>query len=112
MAGQVGHVTDSIFQTEVLESQLPVLVDFWATWCVPCLNIAPHLEAIAAQQAGKLKIVKLDVDENPVMATQYQIRSIPSLILFHQGQIVSQRIGSASKAALETFIQEGLQKIG
>jgi len=111
MSKSIAHVTDDTFQVDVLQSELPVLVDFWATWCAPCLAIAPHLEALSQVYAGKIKIVKLDVDENPKVATQYQVRSIPTLIIFHQGKVLSQRVGSGAKAALETFMQEAIQKL-
>ena len=86
-------VTDGTFQAEVLEAETPVLVDFWAEWCQPCKMIAPHLEKIATEQEGKLKIAKVNVDENPGMMSEYQIRGIPTLILFKGGQPVEKLIG-------------------
>ncbi len=81
-------VTDSTFESEVLNSPTPVLVDFWAEWCQPCRMLAPHLDKVAAEQGEKLKVVKLNVDENPRMMQQFQIRGIPTLILFKEGQPV------------------------
>ena len=86
-------VTDSTFESEVLNSSTPVLVDFWAEWCQPCRMLAPHLDKVAAEQGEKLKVVKLNVDENPQMMRQFQIRGIPTLILFKEGQPVETIVG-------------------
>ena len=86
-------VTDSTFESEVLNSPTPVLVDFWAEWCQPCRMLAPHLDKVAAEQGEKLKVVKLNVDENPRMMQQFQIRGIPTLILFKAGQPVETIVG-------------------
>ena len=86
-------VTDSTFESEVLNSPTPVLVDFWAEWCQPCRMLAPHLDKVAAEQGEKLKVVKLNVDENPQMMRQFQIRGIPTLILFKEGQPVETIVG-------------------
>ena len=86
-------VTDGTFQAEVLEAETPVLVDFWAEWCQPCKMIAPHLEKIAAQQEGKLKVAKVNVDENPRMMSEFRIRGIPTLILFKGGEPVETLVG-------------------
>ena len=86
-------VTDGTFQAEVLESETPVLVDFWAEWCQPCKMIAPHLEKIAEEQDGKVKVVKVNADENPRMMSEFKIRSIPTLMLFKDGQPVETLIG-------------------
>ena len=86
-------VTDSTFESEVLNSPTPVLVDFWAEWCQPCRMLAPHLDKVAAEQGEKLKVVKLNVDENPKMMQQFQIRGIPTLILFKEGQPVETIVG-------------------
>ena len=99
-------VTDGTFQTEVLEADTPVLVDFWAEWCQPCKMIAPHLEKIASEQEGKLKIAKVNVDENPRMMSEFRIRGIPTLILFKDGQIAATKIGSLPKSKLYEWIQQ------
>jgi len=93
-------VTDDSFSQDVLTSSTPVLVDFWATWCGPCKMIAPVLEEIAVEKAGELKVVKLDVDANPATARDFQVVSIPTLILFKDGQPVKRIVGAKGKAAL------------
>jgi len=100
------HVTDANFQTEVLGSSEPVLVDFWAEWCGPCRAIAPVLEEISTEMAGKVKIVKLNVDENPATAMQYGVRSIPTMILYKGGQAVDMKIGAGTpKAGLVKWLE-------
>ena len=86
-------VTDSTFESEVLNSSTPVLVDFWAEWCQPCRMLAPHLDKVAAEQGEKLKVVKLNVDENPKMMQEFHIRGIPTLILFKEGQPIETIVG-------------------
>ncbi|HJP75444.1 MAG TPA: thioredoxin [Pseudonocardiaceae bacterium] len=100
MAGSTVTVTDASFKEDVLTSSKPVLVDFWATWCGPCKMVAPVLEEIATEHAEKLTIAKVDVDANPKIASDYQIMSIPTLILFKDGQPVKQIVGAKPKAAL------------
>src|SRR6201995_3285688 len=91
------HTTDERFEADVLKSELPVLVDFWAEWCGPCKMIAPALDQAAQSYAGKLRIAKLDVDENGATAAKFNIRGIPALLLFKDGQVVGQRVGAVSK---------------
>jgi thioredoxin 1 len=98
-------VTDSSFSQDVLNSSEPVVVDFWAEWCGPCRMIGPALEEISNEMAGKVKIVKLNVDENPQVASQFGIRSIPALMMFKGGQVVAQKIGAAPKGDLAKWIQ-------
>jgi thioredoxin 1 len=101
----VGKVSDSTFDSEVLQSTSPVVVDFWAEWCGPCRMIAPALEELAAGALnGKVKIVKLNVDENPKTAAKYGIQSIPTLMIFKNGQLASRQIGAAPKQKLEQWI--------
>jgi len=100
----VGKVSDSTFESEVLKATSPVVVDFWAEWCGPCRQIAPALEEIAGSLDGKVKIVKLNVDENPQTAAKYGIQSIPTLMLFKNGQLASRQIGAAPKQKLEQWI--------
>lgn len=107
MAGAINEVTDANFQAEVLESDTPVLVDFWAPWCGPCRVIAPHLEELNAEQ-DNLRVVKLNVDENPATAAKYSVMSIPTLIVFKQGQIAKQIVGALPKKRLEQEIQPAL----
>jgi thioredoxin 1 len=93
-------VTDDSFSDDVLSSSTPVLVDFWATWCGPCKMVAPVLEEIATEKAGELRVVKLDVDANPNTARDFQVVSIPTMILFKNGQAVKRIVGAKGKAAL------------
>ncbi|AOS66186.1 thioredoxin [Actinoalloteichus hymeniacidonis] len=108
MAGTTVTVTEKNFQSEVLDSSKPVLVDFWATWCGPCKMVAPVLEEIAAEQADKLTIAKLDIDANQSVQRDYQVMSIPTLILFKDGQPVSQIVGAKPKAALMSELSKHL----
>jgi thioredoxin 1 len=100
----VTKVSDATFDTEVLKAKEPVVVDFWAEWCTPCRAIAPALEEIAGSMNGKVKIVKVNVDENPATAAKYGIMSIPTLMLFKNGELTSRQIGAAPKAKLEQWI--------
>jgi thioredoxin 1 len=104
----VGKVSDATFETEVLQSEEPVVVDFWAEWCGPCRMIAPALEEIAGSLGDKVKIVKLNVDENPATASKYGIMSIPTLMMFKNGELASRQIGAAPKQKLEQWIKGGV----
>lgn len=107
MSGEnVIHIKDSDFETEVLKSNTPVLVDFWAAWCGPCHAVAPVLEELANEYEGKIKIAKCDVDQNPVTPGKYGIRSIPTLIFFKDGKIFDQVIGAVPKASIESIIKK------
>ena len=105
---EIDQITDSNFQDEVLSSDIPVLVDFWAEWCGPCKMIGPILEELAPEMDGKIKIVKVDVDSNSQTAMNYAIRSIPTLIIIKDGSVAAQHIGAASKAQLENFINQNI----
>lgn len=106
MAKSIVNTTDATFSTDVLEADVPVLVDFWAMWCGPCLAIAPHVEAIAEDFAGRAKVVKLDVDNNPRVASQYGVRSIPMLLVFKGGKVVDQLVGNpGSKSKISALVE-------
>jgi thioredoxin 1 len=107
MAG-ISEVTDNSFQAEVLEADTPVLVDFWAPWCGPCRMVAPVLEEIAGERGEALKIVKLNVDDNQQTAAQFEVLSIPTLILFKQGQVAAKVIGALPKKRLEAELEPAL----
>ena len=100
----VGKVSDATFESEVLKAAGPVVVDFWAEWCGPCKQIAPVLEELSGTLGSKVKIVKLNVDENPATAQKYGIMSIPTLMLFKNGELASRQIGAAPKQKLEQWI--------
>jgi len=104
MSEDVIHVTDAAFDEEVLKAQLPVLVDFWATWCGPCMMIAPALDKIAQNYKGKLKVVKVNVDENMKIPARYGISGIPTLYLFKGGEIKERKVGYLSLNELESFV--------
>lgn len=104
MGANTVAVTDATFDAEVRQSPIPVVVDFWAEWCGPCRMIGPALEELAAQYAGRVKIVKVNVDENPESPAVLGVRGIPALFMFKDGQVVSNKVGAAPKAALEQWI--------
>ena len=108
MSDSVLHATDADFDSHVLQSDVPVLVDFWAPWCGPCKMIAPALDQLAGEYAGKAKVVKVDVDQNPATAMKFRVRSIPMLLGFKDGQIHGQQIGAVGKAQLAQLIDKAL----
>lgn len=108
MSVNVKEITDQSFKQDVLESDVPVLVDFWAQWCGPCKAIAPILEDVATNFAGKVSICKLNVDESPEMSSQFGVMSIPTLILFKDGNIEATKVGAVTKSQLTAFIEGNL----
>ena len=102
------EVTDANFQTEVLDSKTPVLIDFWAAWCAPCRTIAPHVEALANEYTGKLRVGKLDIDSNQGVPQKYDIRSIPTLLVFKEGKVVGQLVGAVPRAKIEDLVKKAM----
>ena len=108
MSEHILHVTDATFDTEVLQSQQPVLVDYWAEWCGPCKMIAPILDEVAKEYAGKLKVAKVNIDENQATPAKFGIRGIPTLMLFKNGNVEATKVGALSKSQLAAFIDSNL----
>lgn len=108
MSGQIVHATDQNFDDEVIKAGEPVLVDYWADWCGPCKMIAPILDEVASEYSGKLKVVKLNIDENPETPPKYGIRGIPTLMLFKNGGVEATKVGALSKSQLTAFIDSNL----
>ncbi|MDD3674214.1 MAG: thioredoxin TrxA [Thauera propionica] len=108
MSEHIHYVTDGNFEAEVLQSQTPVLVDYWAEWCGPCKMIAPILDDVAKDYAGKLKIAKLNIDENQDTPAKYGIRGIPTLMLFKGGNVEATKVGALSKSQLTAFIDSNI----
>ena len=108
MSEHIVYVSDANFESEVLQADGPVLVDYWADWCGPCKMIAPILDEIAGEYAGKIKIAKLNIDENPQTPPRYGIRGIPTLMLFKQGNVEATKVGAVSKSQLTAFIDSNI----
>jgi thioredoxin len=108
MSQGIVHVTDESFESEVLKSDSPVLVDYWAEWCSPCKLVAPVLEEIATEYSGRLKVAKLNIDENPDTPPKYGIRGIPTLMLFKNGHVEATKVGALSKSQLSAFLDGNL----
>ena len=108
MSDKIVYVSDDSFDSEVLQADGPVLVDYWADWCGPCKMIAPILDEIAAEYEGKLKVAKLNIDENPNTPQKFGIRSIPTLMLFKDGAVAAQKLGAMSKSQLMEFLDSNL----
>ena len=108
MSDKIAHITDDSFEQDVLASEHPVLVDYWAEWCGPCKSIAPIVDQIAEEYAGKLKVAKLNIDENPATPPKYGIRGIPTLMLFKDGNVEATKVGAVSKSQLAAFIDSNI----
>ena len=105
-AANVTEITDANFESEVLKAELPILIDFWATWCGPCRQIAPTVDALADEYKGRIKVGKMDIDHHQIVPQQYGVRSIPTLLIFKGGKVVGQVVGAVPRAKLEAELQK------
>ncbi len=108
MTDKIVHISDDSFEADVLQAEQPVLVDFWAEWCGPCKMIAPILDEIASEYADKMRVAKLNIDENPQTPPKFNVRGIPTLLLFKGGAVAAQKVGAVSKSQLAAFLEEHL----
>ncbi|RZO22167.1 MAG: thioredoxin TrxA [Candidatus Thioglobus sp.] len=108
MSENIIHVSDESFEQEVLQSDKPVLIDYWAEWCGPCKMIAPVLEEVASEYSDKIRVAKLNIDDNPATPPKYGIRGIPTLMLFKNGEVEATKVGAVSKAQLTAFLDENI----
>lgn len=108
MSDNIVHISDSSFETDVLQAEGPVLVDFWAEWCGPCKQIGPALEEISNEMEGKVTIAKINIDDSPNAPSQYGVRGIPTLLLFKDGEVISKKVGAAPKGQLQAWIEDSI----